>query len=174
MAEMAHHFNLPNFGTAGTSDSQIFDGQAVLEVTSSCLLAALVGANLIHDVGLLGNATLVIPEMIVATNEIIHMVQHVLRDTPVDKESLALDIIASAGPGGEFVTHPHTLERFREVWYPNLLYRGGGKTWSTSQQFTFEQRVHARTRELIRAHHPQPLPEDTIVGIQQIMARSER
>jgi len=48
MAEMAHYFKLPNFGTAGTSDSQIFDGQAVLEATSSCIMAALSGANLVH------------------------------------------------------------------------------------------------------------------------------
>ncbi len=174
MAEMAHHFSLPNFGTAGTSDSQTFDGQAVLEATSSCLLATLGGANLIHDVGLLGNATVVIPDMIVATNEIIHMVQHMLRDIPVDEESLALDVFTAVGPGGEFVTHPHTLQHFREVWYPTLLYRGGAKGWSNSLQLTFEQRVNARTRELIQAHQPKPLSEDIISGIQEIMARSEQ
>jgi trimethylamine--corrinoid protein Co-methyltransferase len=173
MAEMAHHFALPNFGTAGTSDSQAFDGQAVLEATSSCLMAALSGANLIHDVGLLGNATVVMPEMIVATNEIVGMLHHLFGAVPVNDETLALDVIGAVGPGGEFVTHPHTLRHFRHVWYPELLYRGGAEAWETSEQWTFEQRVNAKTRELIQEHQPVPLPDDVAESIKGIVARAE-
>lgn len=173
MAKMAHYFELPNFGTAGTSDAQVFDGQAVLEATSSCMMAALCGANLIHDVGLLGNATVVMPEMIVAANEIIGMIHHLLREVPVNDETLALDVITAVGPGGEFITHPHTLHHFREVWYPELLYRGGAKAWNVSERLTFEQRVNAQTRELIECHQPEPLPEDVAEDIQEIVARSQ-
>ena len=173
MAEMAHYFKLPNFGTAGTSDAQVFDAQAVLEATSSCMMAALSGANLIHDVGLLGNATVVMPEMIVATNEIIGMIRHLLCDVPVNDEALALNVISAVGPGGEFVTHPHTLRHFRDVWYPELFYRGGAKTWNTSEQWTFEQRVNARTRELIESHQPEPLPDDVVEQIEDIIRRAQ-
>lgn len=173
MAEMAHYFRLPNFGTAGTSDSQVFDGQAVLEATSSCMMAALLGANLIHDVGLLGNATVVVPEMIVATNEIIGMIQHMLCEVPVNDETLAMDVISAIGPGGEFVTHAHTLDHFRDVWYPDLFYRGGAKAWRESDRLTFEQRVNARTRELMASHQPEPLPSDVAAQIQEIITRAE-
>ena len=173
MAEMAHHFDLPNFGTAGTSDSQTFDGQAVLEATSSCMCAALAGANLIHDVGLLGNATIVVPEMIVATDEIVGMIRHLLHEVEVSQETLALDVIRAIGPGGEFLTHPHTLRHFRQAWYPDLLYRGGAEAWKPSQRLTFEQRVNARTRELIESHQPQPLVEDVAKDIRRIVARAE-
>ena len=132
MAEMAHHFDLPNFGTAGTSDAQVFDGQAVMEATSSCMMAFLARANLIHDVGLLGNAPVVIPEMIVATDEIVGLIRQMLHEVPVSEDTLALDVIEAVGPGGEFLTHPHTLEHFREVWYPDLLYRGGAEAWDQS------------------------------------------
>jgi len=173
MAEMAHYFKLPNFGTAGTSDSQVFDGQAVLEVTSSCIMAALSGANLVHDVGLLGNATVVMPDMIVATDEIINMTRHLLPEVLVNEEALAVDVIRDVGPGGEFVTHPHTLHYFRDVWYPDLLYRGGAKAWSESGQLTFEQRVNARTRELIESHQPEPLPDDVVEQIEDIIRRAQ-
>jgi len=174
VAEMAHHFELPNFGTAGTSDAQTFDGQAMLEATSSCVMAALTGANLIHDVGLLGNATVVMPEMIVATDEIIGMVRHMLDEVSVGEPTLALDVIREVGPGGEFVTHPHTLRHFRDVWYPELLYRGGAKAWSESVPETFEQRVNARTRELMETHRPKPMPDEAIDQIQEIIARAEK
>jgi trimethylamine--corrinoid protein Co-methyltransferase len=88
MAEMALYFDLPNFGTAGTSDAQTFDGQAVLEAASSCMMAYLVGANLIHDVGLLGNATVVMPDMIVATDEIIAMLHHLFDAVEISDETL--------------------------------------------------------------------------------------
>jgi trimethylamine--corrinoid protein Co-methyltransferase len=137
-------------------------------------MAALSGADLIHDVGLLGNATVVVPEMIVATNEIIGMIEHLLAGVPVDKEALALEIIAEVGPGGEFVTHPHTLDRFREVWYPGLLYRGGAKAWEDGESPVFEQRVKARTCALIKAHEPEPLPEGVVAEIQKVAALSVR
>jgi trimethylamine--corrinoid protein Co-methyltransferase len=173
MAEMAHYFNLPNFGTAGTSDSQIFDGQAVLEATSSCMMAALSGANLVHDVGLLGNATVVIPDMIVATDEIINMTYHIFPEVNVNEETLAVNIIRDVGPGGEFVTHPHTLHHFRDVWYPDLLHRGGARAWNESDQLTFEQRVNARTRDLIESHQPEPLAVDVIEQITDVLRRAE-
>ncbi len=173
MAEMAHYFELPNFGTAGTSDSQIFDGQAVAEVTSSCIMAALSGANLVHDIGLLGNATVVMPDMITATDEIIKMTRLLLPDVPVNEEALAIDVIRAVGPGGEFVTHSHTQEHFRDVWYSDLLYRGGDKAWNKSGQLTFEQRVNARTRKLIESHRPKLLPEETIVRIEKIIKQAE-
>lgn len=165
LAEMAHHFGLPNFGTAATSDAQVLDGQAVLEATSSCLMAALSGANLIHDVGLLGNATVVVPEMIVVTDEIVGMMEHLLAGVAVDEEALALEVTAEVGPGGEFVTHRHTLDRFREVWYPGLLYRGGAKAWQDGESPVLAQRVKARTCALIEEHEPEPLPEGVVAEI---------
>jgi len=174
MAEMAHYFKLPNFGTAGTSDSQVFDGQAVLEVTSSCIMATLSGANLVHDVGLLGNATVVMPDMIVATDEIINMTRHLFPDVLINEEALAVGVIRDVGPGGEFVTHLHTLHHFRDVWYPDLLYRGGARAWGESGQLTFEQRVNTRTRELIESHQPEPLPDEIVEQIDDIISRAEK
>jgi trimethylamine--corrinoid protein Co-methyltransferase len=173
MAEMAHYFKLPNFGTAGTSDAQVFDGQAVMEATSSCLMAALSGANLVHDVGLLGNATVVMPDMIVATDELINMIRHLLPEMTVNEEALAVDVIRDIGPGGEFVTHPHTLHHFHDVWYPDLLFRGGSMAWAETGQMTFERRVTARTCELIESHQPELLPDEIIEQIDEIIRRAE-
>jgi trimethylamine--corrinoid protein Co-methyltransferase len=173
MAEMAHHFDLPNFGTAATSDAQVFDGQALLEAASSCMVAYLAGANLIHDVGLLGNATVVMPSMIVAADEFIRMLHQLFGDVDVDNEALALDVIEEIGPGGEFVTHRHTFEHFRDVWYPELLFRGGAEVWRTSEQETFEQRVNVKTCKLIKQQETARLPADVSEAIQAIVAQAK-
>ena len=173
MAEMAHHYDLPNFGTAGTSDSQTFDGQAVLEAASSCLLAYLTGAHLIHDVGLLGSATVVVPAMIVATDEIIRMTEHLCADVDVSDGALAFEVIKEIGPGGEFVTHWHTYEHFRDVWYPEILFRGGVEAWAETKQRPFEERVRARTCQLMDRPGPAPMPDDVSREIQAIITRVE-
>jgi trimethylamine--corrinoid protein Co-methyltransferase len=173
MAEMAHYFDLPNFGTAGTSDAQVFDGQAVLEMASSCFLAQLTEANLVHDVGLLGSATVVVPAMIVAADEVITMLTYLLGRVEVNEAPLALDVIQEVGPQGEFVTHQQTLERFRSVWYPELLFRGGPEAWATSTREGFEERVLARTRELMEEHQPERLPGDAVEAIEAILVRAE-
>jgi len=156
VAEMAHYFKLPSFGTAGTGDSKRFDGQAVLEATSSCYLAVLSGSNLIHDVGLFGGAQLLIPEMIVAIDEIISMICRSLEGFEVNKRALALDLMEEVGPGGQYVSHPDTLAHFRDAWYPGLLDRG---SFDPSLCYdTFEERVNRKTLAAMEAYGPADVP----------------
>jgi trimethylamine--corrinoid protein Co-methyltransferase len=158
MAEMAHHFKLPSFGTAGTGDAKRFDGQAVLEATTSSYLAVLSGSNLIHDVGLFGSAQLLIPGMVVAVNEIIGMVRRSLKGIAVSSESLAFDVMEKIGPGGQYVSHPDTLKHFRDAWYPSLLDRGAFD--ALAKYNTFEERVNRKTLELLESYHPRSLPSE--------------
>jgi len=58
-------------------------------------------------------------------------------------------------------------------WYPELLHRGGAKAWGGSDQLTFEQRVNARTRELIESHQPEPLSDEIVEQIEDIIRRAE-
>jgi len=173
MAEMADVFRLPNFGTAGTSDAQVFDGQAVMEATSSCMLAYLSGADLVHDVGLLGNATVVVPEMIVVTDEIVAMLPHLFGSLDVSEKDLAVDVFTDVGPGGEFVTHEHTFAHFRDVWYPELLFRGGAETWAASDQAAFEERVREKATRLMDGARGVVLPEETAAAILDVVDRAE-
>ena len=141
-----------------------------MEATSSCLMAALAGANLIHDIGLLGGATVVMPEMIVATDEIVAMLRHLLGEVQVDDESLSLDLFSEVAHRGDFLTHPYTLAHLRDVWYPALLYRGGDKAWAPGVSPTFEQRVNARTRRIIETHRPPLLDAAAAAEIDRILA----
>ena len=124
LAEIAHYYRLPMFSTAGCSDSKVMDQQAAIESALSCLMAALSGANLVHDVGFLENGLIGSYEMLVITNEVIAMVKRIMRGIEVNEESLALDVINKVGPGGNFLLEEHTLHHFRkELWHPELMDR---------------------------------------------------
>jgi trimethylamine--corrinoid protein Co-methyltransferase len=74
LTEMAHYLRLPVFSTAGCSDAVAFDQQAAAESAISCLMAALSGANLVHDVGFTEAANSASLELIAATDEFIGMI----------------------------------------------------------------------------------------------------
>ena len=63
--EVCKYLGIPMFSTAGCSDSNEFDEQATFEAGVSILMAALSGANLIHDVGYLGQGLIANPAMLV-------------------------------------------------------------------------------------------------------------
>jgi trimethylamine--corrinoid protein Co-methyltransferase len=114
VAEIGRYYGLPTWGYAGHSDSCVMDEQAAADAAFSVLIALLTGTNLIHDVGYLEAGLTTSPEMIVFTDETISMMRHFLQGISLDGESLALDVIHNVGPGGDFLTHNHTLKHFRD------------------------------------------------------------
>ena len=74
---------VPEYETAGCSDAKMFDEQAAMEATINIATAALIGGNMIHDVGYLEQGLTSSAEMMVASDEIIDRVKRILRGIPV-------------------------------------------------------------------------------------------
>jgi len=143
---------VPMYETAGCSDAKIFDEQAALEATMNIATAALVGGNMIHDVGYIESGLTSSMEMMVASDEIIDMVKRILRGIPVFDDTLALDVIDKVGPGGHFLNEDHTYRRFKtEIWRPKLLDRLNWDNWVAMGKKRYSERVHARVIEVLEA-----------------------
>ncbi len=171
LTEMSHYYGLPMYGTAGCSDSKHMDEQTAVEVGISCLMASLSGANLVHDVGLLGGATIVSPQAIVLANEVIDMIFHILRRIEVNDETLALDLIDRIGPGGTFIAEDHTLAHFRDCWYSDIFDRGTYDQWVRSGSSRLSDRINQKVLKILNEHRPEPLP-DKILKELDTMERS--
>lgn len=159
LAQIAQYIKLPYFGTAGCSDAKLPDSQAAAEATLSCQSAALSGANLIHDCGLLDHGCLASPAYLVLVNEVLYMTKQFTRGIKVDEETLAVDIIHNVGPGGHFMQEEHTLKFFREVWYSNLFDRSNYESWLEQGGRRFQERLREQTL-LKMEHKAQPLPKE--------------
>ena len=174
LAEIAHHYRLPMFGTAGCSDAKVMDEQAAIESAFSCLMSALSGANLVHDVGYLEYGLTASYEMMVMTNEIIAMVKRIMRGIEVNDESLALDVIDKVGPGGNFLQEKHTLQHFRkEHWHPELMDRSNYEKWMQDGRKTLGQRASEKVKQILAEYHPKPLSPEQLSQIDAIIARAE-
>lgn len=172
--QIAQHLRLPIFSTAGCSDSKTLDQQAAIEAALSIAVAALSGANLIHDVGYLESGLSGSYDMLVMSNEIIGMVKRILRGVVVDTDHLALDVIDRVGPGGHYLADEHTLKYFRtEFWMPELLDRSNWATWEANGATTLGTRVHAKVLDLIEHYEPASLPTDVEQRLKIIIARAD-
>jgi trimethylamine---corrinoid protein Co-methyltransferase len=160
LAQMAQHYRLPFFGTAGCTDAKFCDAQAGAETAFQCLAAATIGSGLVHDCSSwMDHGVLVSPEYMVLANEIVDSVKHFMRGIPVTRETLALDVIDSVGPGGHYIQHEHTFKHFRNIRYSRLFERMRYDKWVAAGAKNFEQRLQELTLALMQ-ERPEPLDAD--------------
>jgi trimethylamine--corrinoid protein Co-methyltransferase len=174
MTDVAKWLGVPMFSTAGCSDSKLLDQQAAIEATLSIVIAALSGANLIHDVGYLESGLLGSYDMLVMSDEVIGMAKRILGGVRVTPETLAVDVIGQVGPGGHYLTQEHTRQHFRqEVWFPTLIDRQMRRTWQAAGQKTMADRIRARVLDILEHHEPLPLAADVEATLKDIVAQAE-
>jgi len=149
--ELARFYGLPSWGCAGMSDSCRLDEQAALDATFSVLVALLAGSQLTHDVGYLEAGLTTSPEMIVLTAEIISMLRAFVAGVSLEREALAVETIHEVGVGGDFLTAPHTLKHFRQLWQPGLISRQRLHEWVAAGRLSLGQRLRERTIALLEA-----------------------
>jgi len=173
--EITKWLGVPEYETAGCSDAKMFDEQAAMEATINIATAALVGGNMIHDVGYLEQGLTSSAEMMVASDEIIDMVKRILRGVPVTDETKALDVMDQVGPGGHYRDHDHTNNRVKtEIWCPKLIDRQNWEKWTAAGSKTYRQRVHERVVAILDAE-TEPLMDEKMLGeLRQICELADR
>jgi trimethylamine---corrinoid protein Co-methyltransferase len=172
--DMGRFYGLPVWGYAGHSDSKAVDAQAAADAQFSVLVALLAGTNLNHDVGYLESGLMGSPEMIVLCNEIIGMNRHFMQGVRLDDAALALDVIDELGPGGEFLSHEHTLDNWRQAWLPRLFDRRSWNTWQEQGAPVFGDRLRDQTVALLDEHQVEPLPDGVEAEIDRILQSMSR
>ncbi len=174
MTDVAKWLGLPMFSTAGCSDAKVLDQQAAIEAAMSVTIAALSGANLIHDVGYLESGLLGSFDMLVMSNEVIGMAKRILSGVTVTPETLAVDVIERVGPGGHYLTEEHTLQHFKtELWFPTLMDRQMRRGWEASGRKTMAERVRAKVKDILEHHQPLPIPADVEARLKAIIAQAD-
>ncbi len=125
VAQLAQHFSIPLYSTAGTTDSKNLDMQSAYESGMSNLLVAMSGANYIHDsAGLMESDLTVSYEKLVVDNEILGMCQRVLKGIEVNDETLGLDMMVNKGPAKDYLAEEHTIKYMHDEFFmPDLANR---------------------------------------------------
>jgi trimethylamine--corrinoid protein Co-methyltransferase len=171
LTEMAHHLKIPVFSTAGCTDAVAFDQQAAAESAMSCLMAALSGANLVHDVGFSEAANSASLELIAATDEFISMVRTMLEGVEITPETLALDVMERVAPGGSYFGERHTVQHFRKNWFPGLMSRGNHDQWTAAGSMSLGDNANRRVRQILNDHQPESLSPELTAELEAMERR---
>jgi trimethylamine--corrinoid protein Co-methyltransferase len=140
----------------------------------TAICAAMAGANLIYGAGMLDSGLIFSYTQLVIDNDIFKMVRKVMQGMHVDDENLAVDIIKSVGPGGDFLTQEHTMKYMRALpSAPKLIERGNRERWLSRGGKDFAERAAARAAEIFANHKPTPLSEDAKSALRTIVEEAD-
>ncbi len=150
-AQLARRYKVPCRGTGGNTESMLPDYQAGAEAANTLLMAGLSGIDFVYDAaGSIESSLTASFAKMVLDDALCGGVKRVLSGVEVDEESLAVEVIGSAGPKGAFLSHPHTLRHFRrEAFVPPQFWRGPRSAWASED---IVEKARERAREILREH----------------------
>ncbi len=169
--EMARWLDLPNWGYGGTSDSQVVDAQAGMEIGELALLCLAAGSNLNHDVGYLDFGLTASLELIVIVDEYISLNRRIFAGVEVSAETLAVNVIREVGPGGDFLAARHTAKHVRKAqWRPTIINRQGHVRWQEEGGLDLREKARRKALKLLATHQPAPLSDELAARIDALVA----
>jgi trimethylamine--corrinoid protein Co-methyltransferase len=174
--QLTRFYDLPRHSIGIHTDCPSPDEQVGWEKMLTALATMQSGFDLMSMSGCLATGMMVSYEQVVLDNEMLGIVRRVLRGFDVTPDALALEMIERIGPGGSFLTEPHTLARLRggEFWEPMVAFRGSLQGWVETGSPNVLDRARARAREILDAHWPAPLPDDVQEEMTRVIARLEQ
>jgi trimethylamine--corrinoid protein Co-methyltransferase len=162
-AQLARHYKLPSRSGGALTDASYPDAQAGFESMMSLLTTVNSGIDFVlHAGGILSSYLAFSYEKFVLDDELCGMVRRLHQGITVEPDTLAYDIIANVGPGGNYLMEMHTVKRCRkEFWKPALCDRGGLEAWMQGGRQDAVIRARARWQKLVAEHEDPPLDETT-------------
>ncbi len=144
------------------------------EKTLTALTAALAGTNLIYGLGMIESGVTFDYAQLVIDNEMARMIKHVVGGVRVDDEALAVDDIARVGSFGDFLSLDATMRHMRETSQPELIDRRVREDWERRGATDMYARAREKAKGLLADHRPEPLPDDVLKQIRDIVDTADR
>ena len=132
-AQIARHFGASFSGHGGLSDSKLPSVESGAQKAYTALATLLAGGSFWMDAGLLSIDEVYSPIQMILDNELLSALKHFTKTFEVSEESISLETIFEAGPGGGFIDKMHTARYFRtELWQPEIWSRTMLGPWQTA------------------------------------------
>jgi len=174
MQAVSHFYNLPMFSIAGATEAKTVDSQAAAEAAMGLVVETLAGGNIIHDLGYIESGLTYSFVQLTLCDEIVSWIKSFIRKFEVNDETLALDVIADAGPEGQYLKTKHTLKHYKERWYPNFFERMNYETWLDKGGKNFPERASEKIETILAEHKPEPLQAEVKKRLSEIVRKAER
>jgi trimethylamine--corrinoid protein Co-methyltransferase len=170
-AQVGKSFGFPTHAYMGASDAKIVDYQAGLESSTTAMIGALAGINMISGAGMLDFLACVSPEKLLIDAEAIGMIKHMLKGIQVHTDPLAADQYEEINYKGEFLKQPLTRQLLKEEQYmPSaVIDRGSIRAWQEMGERDTFARAQTRLQDLLNAYTPPDLPQEHVAELKKMV-----
>ena len=150
-AQLARFYGLPCRSGGALTDASYPDAQASSESMMALLTTVDSGVDFVlHSAGILCAYLAFSFEKFVLDDEMCGAVRRLRQGFSVTPETLAYDVVAKVGPGGNYLMEDHTLANCRKVfWMPSVADRGGLDAWQRGGRRDAVSRARRRWQRLV-------------------------
>ncbi|MCL5103597.1 MAG: trimethylamine methyltransferase family protein [Armatimonadetes bacterium] len=157
----------------GYIDAQYPGAQSLAEKTSKMHSAAEQG-RFNFPVGLLAGGKRFSPVEAVLELEVAESISRLYKGIDTDDNLLALDTIEEVGIGGQFISHEHTYEHFRDIWMPKLYDRRAPDTIETAKAGDMIEAAREKVLAIWKRDDLYRIDEERGKAIDEVVARAEQ
>jgi len=170
---LADFYNVPlSMGSFATGAKEP-NWQAGVDNSLSTLMACISMSDMLLGVGLLHGSRIWSYEQMLLDCEIFDIVYHMMKGIVVNDETLALDVIRTVGPGGNFLAQKHTKKHMRELWVPQFMDRRPYSEWQERQDGPRDW-AREKARKILATHQPEPLDPKVSAELRRIIKSLEK
>jgi len=169
---LSDFYNIPlSMGSFATGAKEP-NWQAGVDNSLSTFMASIVMSDMLLGCGFLHGSRIWSYAQMLLDCEIYDIIHKTLKGIVVDDENLALDVIKSVGPGGNFLKHKHTRKHMRELYLPQFMDRRPYNEFVEKGDGPADFAL-AKAREILATHQPEPLDPKLEAEMQAVIASIE-
>lgn len=175
IGQMARYYDVPWRTSNTLGGSKIFDAQAGYESATTLMAVLLAGANYIwHSAGWNEAGMHCSMAKFVVDAEQCAMGYRMASGINWDDFDEALRAVGDVGPGGHYLGHPHTMERFQRAFFmPEMFDNNSIEQWIAEGEITTNERALRRAQKLLNEYEEPKLEEAKDEALQDYIARRE-
>ena len=152
--QMARRYGLPFRGGGGLASSPAVDAQAAAETQMMLWATMLAGTDVVlHAAGWLEGGLTASFEKFALDVELLRQFKRQMEGIGFTEEELAFDALKEVGPGGLFLSSPHTRTHFKEWLYMSPMFQTPDfATWEMSGAETTEVAANRAWKKLLETY----------------------
>jgi trimethylamine--corrinoid protein Co-methyltransferase len=171
-AQVGKSFGFPTHTYMCASDAKVVDYQAGMESSTTAMIGALAGINMISGAGMLDFLACMSTEKLLIDAEAIGMAKRMLKGMQVHTDPLAADMYDGINFKGEFLKQRITRQLLKEEQYmPSaVIDRGSIRTWQQMGATDTFMRAKTQLQDLLNTYQPPDLPSEQVAELESMVS----
>lgn len=170
---LADFYHVPLSMGAFATGAREPNWQAGVDGSFSAFMAVLTLSDMLLGAGLLDGSRIFSFEELLFDCEIWSVLRTMMRGIEITPETLALDAIRAVGPGGNYLSHKHTLKNMGKLWQPQLMDRRPLSEWQKDKT-AMRSKATLQAQKLLNEYHPDPLEKPLKDELRKIVQKADQ